>query len=181
MQESLFRYWYLCKKACFATDICVNTRNLVSSLISVLIQGSLFRYWYFGLYKEGCFVTDICVNTRKLVSSLISVLILGSLFRYWYFSLMSSVLYIVVCPFSFGHCVVCPSIYRFWIPLWYLQMPLLQICIWRLLCLYSAIKLSKSMLFHFVQNHICSAFFIIVSVSRSYIIVLSANTPSTYF
>jgi hypothetical protein len=26
------------------------------------------------------------------------------------------------CPFSFGHCVVCPSlIYGFWLPLWYLQ------------------------------------------------------------
>ena len=35
------------------------------------------------------------------------------------------VLYIVVCPFalfSFGHCVVCSSsIYRFWLPLWYLR------------------------------------------------------------
>ena len=26
-----------------------------------------------------------------------------------------------VCPFYFGHCVVCPSIYGFWLPLWYLQ------------------------------------------------------------
>jgi hypothetical protein len=25
------------------------------------------------------------------------------------------------CPFSFGHCVVCPAIYEFWLPLWYLQ------------------------------------------------------------
>ena len=26
------------------------------------------------------------------------------------------------CPFTFGHCVVCPSlIYGFWLPLWYLQ------------------------------------------------------------
>jgi hypothetical protein len=25
------------------------------------------------------------------------------------------------CPFSFGHCVVCPSIYVFWLPLWDLQ------------------------------------------------------------
>ena len=26
------------------------------------------------------------------------------------------------CPFSFGHCVVCPSsMYGFWLPLWYLQ------------------------------------------------------------
>jgi len=23
--------------------------------------------------------------------------------------------------FSFGHCVVCSSIYGFWLPLWYLQ------------------------------------------------------------
>ena len=25
------------------------------------------------------------------------------------------------CSFSFGHCVVCSSIYGFWLPLWYLQ------------------------------------------------------------
>jgi hypothetical protein len=25
------------------------------------------------------------------------------------------------CAFSFGHCVVCPSIYDFWLPIWYLQ------------------------------------------------------------
>ena len=25
------------------------------------------------------------------------------------------------CPFTFDHCVVCPSIYGFWLPLWYLQ------------------------------------------------------------
>ena len=24
-------------------------------------------------------------------------------------------------PLSFGHCVVCPSIYEFWLPLWYIQ------------------------------------------------------------
>jgi hypothetical protein len=26
-----------------------------------------------------------------------------------------------LCPLSFGHCVVCPSIYRFWLPIWYIQ------------------------------------------------------------
>jgi hypothetical protein len=30
------------------------------------------------------------------------------------------------CPFLFGHCVVCPSIYGFWLPLWYLQTLLVQ-------------------------------------------------------
>jgi hypothetical protein len=30
--------------------------------------------------------------------------------------------YLSFCSFSFGHCVVCPSlIYEFWLPLWYLQ------------------------------------------------------------
>ena len=34
----------------------------------------------------------------------------------------SNVLQIVVCPFLFGHCVVCSSsIFEFWLPLWYLQ------------------------------------------------------------
>ena len=30
------------------------------------------------------------------------------------------------CPFSFGHCVVCLSIYGFWLPLWYLETPLIS-------------------------------------------------------
>ena len=25
------------------------------------------------------------------------------------------------CPFSLGHCIVCSSMYGFWLPLWYLQ------------------------------------------------------------
>jgi hypothetical protein len=28
-----------------------------------------------------------------------------------------------VCPFAFGHCVVCSSIYGFWLPFWYLLTP----------------------------------------------------------
>ena len=30
------------------------------------------------------------------------------------------------CTFSFGHCVVCSSIYELWLPLWYLQTLLRQ-------------------------------------------------------
>ena len=41
---------------------------------------------------------------------------------YSIFGLICVVLYIVVCPFAFGHCVLCPSlIYGFWFPLWYLR------------------------------------------------------------
>jgi hypothetical protein len=31
------------------------------------------------------------------------------------------------CPFSFGHCVVCLSIYGFWLPLWYLVAIVLSV------------------------------------------------------
>ena len=33
--------------------------------------------------------------------------------------------YFLCCTFSFGHCVVCSSIYGFWLPIWYLQTLLL--------------------------------------------------------
>jgi hypothetical protein len=52
------------------------------------------------------------------------------LFSWW--SILSFMCNVVdgclfLCPFSLGHCVVCRSIYGFWLPLWYLQA--LLICI----------------------------------------------------
>jgi hypothetical protein len=43
------------------------------------------------------------------------------------FSFLCNALWIVVCPFSFGHCIVCPSIYCFWLLLWYLVAIVLSI------------------------------------------------------
>jgi hypothetical protein len=48
------------------------------------------------------------------------------------------------CPFSFGHCVVCPSsIYGFWLPIWFLQILLnlimkcgLRFCFIWYVCVY---------------------------------------------
>ena len=46
----------------------------------------------------------------------------------WSLSVLCSVLYIVVCPVSFRHCVFCPSsIYGFWLPLWYIQTTLFKL------------------------------------------------------
>ena len=58
----------------------------------------------------------------------------------------------VVCPFSFGHCVVCTySIYRFALPLWYLQTPFTTVsgmsilyCLCCILLLYSLTLISIS-------------------------------------
>ena len=38
--------------------------------------------------------------------------------------------FFVFCPFSFGHCVVCPLIYGFWLPLWYLLAIVLSVLLW---------------------------------------------------
>jgi len=47
--------------------------------------------------------------------------------RYSILSFMCNVFWIVICPFSFGHCVVFhSSVYRFWLPLWYLQTHLAE-------------------------------------------------------
>ena len=40
----------------------------------------------------------------------------------WPLCCLSFYIQILITPLvSCGHCVVCPSIYRFWLPLWYLQ------------------------------------------------------------
>ena len=31
------------------------------------------------------------------------------------------------CPFSFGHCIVCPLIYGFWLPLWFFKTLLISV------------------------------------------------------
>ena len=43
-----------------------------------------------------------------------------------YFFLLFCRSLFVLCTFSFGHCVVCPLIYGFWLPLWYLQTFLIE-------------------------------------------------------
>jgi hypothetical protein len=54
------------------------------------------------------------------------------------------------CPFSSGHCVVCPSIFGFWLPLWYYQtiLPSPDCNLWQLhVCLYTVKQLCT------IKNH----------------------------
>jgi hypothetical protein len=58
------------------------------------------------------------------------------------------------CTFYFGHCVVCSSIYGFWIPLWYLQTLLTQmiIYIWEFYFIYRTVLMSQKALYAVYYN-----------------------------
>ena len=58
----------------------------------------------------------------------------------------------MLCPFSCGHCIVCCSIYGFWLPLWYLVVIVLSVVLftasdyhfgilWSLYCLLFYLRL----------------------------------------
>jgi hypothetical protein len=47
---------------------------------------------------------------------------------FWSFCYLSLHLQLLIAPLiSFGHCVFCPSIYSFWLPLWYLLVIVLSV------------------------------------------------------
>jgi hypothetical protein len=47
---------------------------------------------------------------------------------FWSLCYMSLHLQLLIAPLiSFGHCVICPSIYSFWLPLWYLLIIVLSV------------------------------------------------------
>jgi hypothetical protein len=80
---------------------------LLAIVLSVLLL-SLASDYLFGIFK--LFLSFFCWPLCCL-----------SFFHLWLLitSLASSYF---SCPFSFGHCAVCPSsIYGFWLPLWHLQ------------------------------------------------------------
>ena len=83
------------------------------STIFQLYRGGLFYWWSRNLLP----FRSTCVHRRFLVGF---VLVLYVCFVDRCLSF---------CTLSFGHCVVCSSsIYRFWLPIWYLQTLLRFLC-----------------------------------------------------
>jgi hypothetical protein len=59
---------------------------------------------------------------------------------------------LITCLVSIGHCVVCPSLYRFWLPVWYLLVIVLSVLrftdsdylfgiYWPLCCLFFTLQI----------------------------------------
>ena len=74
------------------------------------------------------------------------------------------------CIFSFGHCVVCSSIYGFWLPLWYLLTIVLSVLwftdsdypfgiIWPLCCLFFDLRILITPLVSFDHCVVCSSIY----------------------
>ena len=74
------------------------------------------------------------------------------------------------CLFSFGHCVVCSSIYRFWLPLWYLLATVLSVLLftdsdylfgifWPLCCLFFYLQILITSLVSFGHCVVCSSIY----------------------
>ena len=70
------------------------------------------------------------------------------------------------CTFFFGHCAVCPSIYGFWLPLWYLQTLLLSQF---LFYFYSIFQLLRQYgIYFFILFSIAVYVFIIIKLITKY-------------
>ena len=72
--------------------------------------------WHFRYHKTRWGLPDFTFVGFVLLNHQFSV--------QWFVDLCVS-----LCPFSFVHCVVCPSIYGFWLSLWYLHKLFLYIVI----------------------------------------------------
>jgi len=92
-----------------------------------------YMFWYMNRQKNH-HLTVLTNLKHSLVSSSsvpyvasfswLSIFCSTSVFSNVYLTLcddinLSKLFYIVFCPFSFGHCVHCPSIDEFWLPLWF--------------------------------------------------------------
>ena len=85
-------------------------------------------------------------------------------------------LFVVLSLFSFGHCVVCPSIYSFWLPLWYLQTFLLK-PFWHGYNVFLTIKDFHSSCHYILlkQNKACMLYFFSSSHMRSGVVILVSS------
>ena len=165
-------FWSLC-------SLSFNLQLLVTSLVSVghyvvcpliysfwlplwyLLVIILFVLWFtYSDYLFGFFWSLCCLsfNLQLLITSLVS---------FGHYSCLSFDLQILITSLvSFGHYVVCPLIYRFWLPLWYLLVIMLFVLrftysdylfgiFWSLCCLSFNLQLLITSLVSFGHYVVC--------------------------
>ena len=103
-------FWSLC--CLFVFDILILITSLVSFGHCVVWPSSIYKFWLHLWYPLAIVLSDLL----RFTDSDYLFGIFWPLCCLTFFDLQILITSLV----SFGHCVVCPSIYRFWLPLWYL-------------------------------------------------------------
>ena len=118
-------------------------------------------------------------------------------FFFWPLCCLFFYLQILITPLvSFGHCVVCSSIYGFWLPLWYLLAIVLSVLLftdsdypfgifWPLCCLFFYLQILITALVSFGHCVVCSSiyrfwlplWYLQTLLYNSYIIQICFLTP----
>ena len=135
-------FWPLC--CLFFFDLRILITTLVSSTFDhcVVCPSSIYRFWlsrWYLLTFDHCVVCPSLIYGfwlplwyLQLLTIALSVLLRFTdsdyhfgIFNFWplrclFFDLR--ILITTLVSSTFDHCVVCPSIYGFWLPLWYLQL-----------------------------------------------------------
>ena len=110
-------YWPLCCLS-FALQI------LITCLVSIghcVVCPSLYRFWLPVWYLLAIVLSVLITFTDSTDSDYLFGI-------YWPLCCLSFALQILItCLVSIGHCVVCPSLYRFWLPVWYLLAIVLSV------------------------------------------------------
>ena len=126
-------YWFVTDKTSkLLTFVLLHHLPFVLSGVHVFLM--LFVFTYTGVQHDFHIKWCSCRVTVKRRVSLVKqelIFLLEHLSSLPVFSgvrvarsLVFCVLLIIICLFSVGHCIVCPSIYGFWLPLWCLQTSL---------------------------------------------------------
>ena len=147
-------FWSLC---CLS----FNLRLLITPLVSfghcVVCPSSIYGFWLPLWY-----LLVIVLSVLRFTASDYPFGI------FWSLCCLSFDLRLLITPLvSFGHCVVCPSIYGFWLPLWYLLVIVLSVLLrfaasdypfgifWSLCCLSFDLRLLITPLVSFGHCVVC--------------------------
>ena len=114
-------FWPLC--CLFFFDILILITSLVSFGHCVVWPSSIYRFWLPFWYLLAIVLSDVL----RFTDSDYSFVVFWPLCCLSFFDLQILITFLV----SFGHCVVwSSSIYRLWLPLWYLLAIVLSVLLW---------------------------------------------------
>jgi len=133
-----FFFWPLCCLSFFTSQLLITpsvSSNIYCAFVLFILAIVLSVLLHFTAsdYPFGIFLVPLSFFLLAIVLSVLHFTASDCSFGIFK-------LFLYLCPFSFGHCIVCSSsLHGFWLPLWYLQTFLVSLFFffWPLYCLSS--------------------------------------------